>query len=107
VIFKTTYQCEFKKYKLQDSSLLKEFMIDVSHGDNKAQLPLVVLDKDGPSLVGRNWLACFYLDWNVIHNVQHSNVSNVLNKYKSVFAPGLVTLEGFEATIHIDPKVSP
>jgi len=63
--------------------------------------------KDGPSLVDRNWLACFHLDWNVIHNVQHSNMSNILNKYKSVFAPGLGTLEGFEATIHIDPNVSP
>ena len=117
VISKSTYQREFTKYKLQDNSVhlttyggeplsvLGEFVIGVSHGDNKSQLPLVVLDKDGPSLLGRNWLACFHLDWNVIHNVQHSKVSNILNKYESVFAPGLGTLKGFEATIYIEPML--
>ena len=106
VISKTTYQHEFKEYELQESSVhlityggeplsvLGEIVINVSHGDNKAQLPLLVVDKDGPSLFGRNWLACFHLDWNVIHNVQHSKVSNVLDdKYKSVFTPGLGVLK--------------
>ena len=90
VISKTTYQCEFKEYELQESSVrlttyggeplsvLGEIVINVSHGDNKAQLPLLVVDKDGPSLLGRNWLVCFHLDWNVIYKVQHSKVSNIL-----------------------------
>ena len=119
VISKTTYQREFKEYELQESSVhlttyggeplsvLGEIVINVSHGDNKALLPLLVVDKDGPSLLGRNWLACFHLDWNVIHKVQHSKVSNILDKYKSVFTPGLGTLEGFEAKIHIEPNAFP
>ena len=113
VISKTTYQHEFKE--LQESSVHLttcggeplSVVINVSHGDNKAQLPLLVIDKDGPSLLGRNWLACFHLDWNVIHKVQHSKVSNVLDKYKSVFTLGLGTLEGFEAKIHIEPNAFP
>ena len=107
VISKTTYQCEFNEYELQENSVrlttyggeplsvCRELVIDVAHGDNKAQLPLLVVDKVGPSLLGRNWLACFHLDWNVIHNVQQAEVSNILNKYKSVFTPGLDTLAGF------------
>ena len=41
-------------------SLFGELVIDVVHGVNKAKLPLlVVVDKDVPSLLGRNWLACW------------------------------------------------
>ena len=95
VISKTTYQREFNEYELQGSSVhlttyggeplsvFGEIVIDVAHGDNKAKLPLLVVDKDGPSLLGRNWLACFHLDWNVIHKVQESKLSNILDKYKT------------------------
>ena len=119
VISKSTYQSEFGEYKLQGSSVrlttyggeplsvCGEIVIDVSHGKNKAQLPLLVVDKDGPSLLGRNWLACFHLDWNAIHNVQESKVSHILDKYKAVFSPGLGTLVGLEAKIHIQPNASP
>ena len=119
VISKTTYQREFNEYELQENSVhlttyggeplsvCGELVIDVAHGDNKAQLPLLVVDKDGPSLLGRNWLACFHLDWNVIHNVQQAEVSNILDKYKSVFTPGLGTLAGFEAKIHIEENAAP
>ena len=70
VIYKTTYQHEFNEYELQESSVrlttyggellsvFGELIVDVVHGDNKARLPLLVIDKDGPSLLGRNWLAC-------------------------------------------------
>ena len=119
VISKTTYHSDFSGYKLQRSSVrlttyggeplsvYGEFMIDVSHGNNKAQLPLLVVDKDGPSLLGRNWLAYFHLDWNAIHNVQESKVSHILDKYKAVFSPGLGALVGLEAKIHIQPNASP
>ena len=119
VISKTTYQREFNEYELQENSVrlttyggeplsvCGELVIDVAHGDNKAQLPLLVVDKDGPSLLGRNWLACFHLDWNVIHNVQQAEVSNILDKYKSVFTPGLGTLAGFEAKIYIEENAAP
>ena len=88
-------------------SVFGEIVIDVAHGDNKAKLPLLVIDKDGPSLLGRNWLTCFHLDWNVIHKVQESKLSNILDKYKSMFTPGLGMLAGFEAKIHIEQNASP
>ena len=43
----------------------------------------------------------------MIHKVQESKLSNILDKYKSVFTPGLGTLAGFEAKIHIEPNASP
>ena len=67
---------------------------------------LLVIDRDGPSLLGRNWLACFQLDWKAIHTIQHMTLNNLLSKYKSVFLPGLGTLKGLEAKIHVDPNVT-
>ena len=56
--------------------------------------------------MGRNWLACFQLDWKAIHTIQHLTLNNLLRKYESVFSPGLGTLKGFEAKIHVDPNVT-
>ena len=33
-------------------------------------------------------------------------LNNLLKKYESVFSPGLGTLKGFEAKIHVDPNVT-
>ena len=118
VISKFTYWHIFRKYKLQKSlvhlttyggeplAVLGEFEIDICHREKKAQLPLLVIDRDGPSLLGRNWLACFQLDWKAIHTIQHMTLNNLLKKYESVFSPGLGTLKGFEAKIHVDPNVT-
>ena len=88
-------------------SVLGEIVIDVCHWERKANLPLVVIDKQGPSLLGRNWLSCFKLDWKAIHAVSRSALDRLLDRYQAVFAPGLGTLEGFEATIHINPDATP
>ena len=118
VISKSTYRHIFQKYKLRKSSIhlttyggeplsvLDEFEIDVCHGEKKARLPSLVIDRDGPSLLGRNWLACFQLDWKAIHTIQHMTLNNLLKKYESVLSPGLGTLKGFEAKIHVNPNVT-
>ena len=120
VISKSTYQSEFSGYKLQGSSVrlmtyggeplsvCGGIVIDVSHGNNNAQLPLLVVDKDGPSysLLSRDWLASFHLDWNAIHNVQESKVSHILDKHKAVFSPGLGTIVDLEAKIHFQSNTS-
>ena len=61
---------------------------------------------DGPSLLGRNWLACFQLDWKAIHTIQHITLNNLFKKCESEFSPGLGTLKGFDAKIHVDPNVT-
>ena len=81
--------------------------VDVCHGKKSANLPLLVIDKSGSSLLGRNWLSCFKLDWKAIHTMNDSALDRLLDRYQAVFAPGLGTLQGFSATIHIDPDATP
>ena len=79
----------------------------VRQGDHKAVLPLIVVAGSGPSLLGRNWLAQFRLDWKTIHSLKQMALNQLLEKHAAIFEPGLGTLKGVEATILVDPKAQP
>ena len=72
-----------------------------------AMLPLIVVAGSGPSLLGRNWLAQFRLDWKTIHSLKQTALSQLLEKHAAIFEPGLGTLKGVEATILVDPTAQP
>jgi len=37
--------------------------VDVQYGDQNKQLPLTIVEGNGPSLLGRDWLRHIRLDW--------------------------------------------
>ncbi len=45
-----------------------ELQVNVSYGDQRAQLPLIVVDGNGPNLMGRNWLKHIQLNWQHIYS---------------------------------------
>ena len=61
---------------------------------------LIGVKGSGVTLMGRNWLQLFKLDWQEIFLLQSTSVSpiqQVLQKHSSVFQDGLGTLTGFKA----------
>ena len=79
----------------------------VRHGGAEAKLPLIVVEGNGPSLLGRNWLEQLRLDWQAVHKLYESALDQVLQKHQEVFNPGLGTLQGYEAKIHMDANAQP
>ena len=73
-------------------------------GQAATEVPLIVVQGAGPTLLGRNWLQH---NWQEIHHVRSESLQSVLDKYSTVFQEGLGTLEGFEAKIHVDPDARP
>lgn len=82
------------------------------------KLPLVVVQGDGPSLLGRGWLEEISLDWREIkrrnrarkvHQVKttEDTLQRVLNKHEDVFKDELGTLKGTKATIHVKQDATP
>ena len=69
-----------------------------------AKLPLIIVAGDGPSLLGRNWLWVIRLDWMKINPVRQCQVSEVLQRYETLFQPGLGMLQGYDAKIIVDPE---
>ena len=62
---------------------------------------------EGPSLLGRNWLYELQLKWQEIFWLHNASLSQVLEKHKAVFEPGLGTFTGFTAKINVDPSATP
>ena len=95
-------------YSGEPITSLGETDVDVSYGTQQATLPLIVVSGTGPSLLGRNWLTTIRLDWKSIGSVSHqTHLSQLLDKYSSVFKKGLGKLVGHKAKLHVDPGAQP
>ena len=74
------------------------------------ELPLVIVEGSGPTLLGRNWLEHFRLDWNAIKSVQDSqqdSCSSLLQEFQDVFTDELGTIKPFKAKLSVDPNAAP
>ncbi|XP_062582729.1 uncharacterized protein K02A2.6-like [Saccostrea cucullata] len=79
----------------------------VEYDDTKETLPLYVVRKGGPALLGRDWLKEIQLDWKVIkethavNTVNPPNISEILEKYKDVFSDDVGTVKGITAKLSL------
>ena len=62
-------------------------------------LGLVVVDGDGPSLLGRDWLGRFRVDWGEVHELRLSpgTLESLLAKHANLFGNELGTIRGVTA----------
>ena len=114
-----TYRKMFPEMPLQESrTVLKTYSGEplrvigqrecrVKISGQSAKLPLIVVTGEGPSLLGRNWLQVIRLDWKKINQVKQCQLSDVLQRYETLFQPGLGILQGYEAKIIVDPEACP
>ena len=76
-------------------------------------LHLLVVEGNGPSLMGRDWLKRVKLDRSQLHAIredvpQHSPaLTALLHKHKQLFNDELGTIQGTKAKLHIDPNAQP
>ena len=88
--------------------MLGSVTVTVKDNQQEAQLPLLIVEGDGPSLFGRNWLSELRLDWKKMFLIRvdlQQNLQSTLEQHKDVFKPELGTLNGVEAKIHVEPQV--
>ena len=98
-------------YTGEQMQLAGEMTVEVSYGDQGGHLPLYVVEGDGPSLMGRDWLRQVRLDWKSIGVASMggspSKVEALLDKYSEVFKEGLGKMRTFEASLHLQPGSRP
>ncbi len=119
LVSNTTFKNLFGNRNLRNSDLtlrtysgellnvLGEVEVLVVYKDQVKALPLVVVDGEGPSLFGRDWLAHFKLNWHEIKSIRNEELSDILTRANDVFQHELGELKGCKATIHVDPKATP
>ena len=98
-------------YTGEQMPLAGKITVEVSYGDQGGHLPLYVVDRDGPSLMGRDWLRQVRLDWKSIGVASmggsQNRVEALLDKYSEVFKEGLGKMSTFEASLHLKPGSRP
>jgi len=67
--------CTYSNESLQ---VLEQIEANVQYNKQKAQLLLIVVEGNGPSLFGRDWLSQIRLDWKKIRSVQECGLIKVL-----------------------------
>ena len=78
------------------------------YDQQKRVLPLIVVDGDGPPLLGRNWLKDVQVNWHNIFLVSKTDtLSDILRRHDKVFNKGLRTIKGFKADIKLQDGAKP
>ena len=99
-----------KTYIGETMKVLGEVEVSVQYEQQPLQqLPLVTVEGDGPSLLGRNWLHRIILNWSHIEAVSMPNDSLpiILEKFKDVFTDGLGTIRSVKAKLSVDEAARP
>ena len=73
---------------------------------------LIVVEGDGPSLVGRDWLRSFKLDWHRIKKVQvsdslNSGLDTLLTRFVEVFEKSNGPIVPYLAKLHLKGQSKP
>ena len=116
---KRAYQSLWPKRELQASSVklqtyskeplhvLGAIQVSATYEHQSERLTLLVVEGDGPTLLGRDWLSIIRLDWPRINYASHSDLQVILNKYEEVFEEVLGTFKGRKARIEVEPGATP
>ena len=64
------------------------------HNNQTAVLPLTVIEGEGPSLFGRNWLKTIEIDWKSFYTLKESRLQSLQIAHRYVFSDGLGKLQG-------------
>ena len=99
-----------RTYTGESMKVLGEIEVTVRYQDQPPQvLPLVVVQGAGPTLLGRNWLRYFVLDWYGIKSVLLHNdpLSSLLHEFNDVFRDELGTIKPYKARLVISQQATP
>lgn len=98
---------KLRTYSGESLQVLGQQEVEAQYGEQKVRVPLLVVKNEGASLMGRNWLKVIQLDWSTINRIQRSTLQDVLDRHSDLFQPGLGTLRGYEAKLHVDADATP
>ena len=73
-------------YSEETIPVLGSIDVKISYNGQEAQLQLVVVQGQSPSLLGKNWLEQIRLDWTEIHFLQ-DKLQSVFGKHEELFRP--------------------
>ena len=101
---------QLKTYTGEPMMIIGATEVEVAYQDQESKtLSLVVVEGKGPSLLGRNWLKHFTLDWNSIKTVlpEKDALRQLLLEHEEVFSDELGTITPGKAKLAVSPSAVP
>ena len=100
---------QLKTYTNEKLSVLGQNDVTVRYGDQVQKLIITVVDGNGPSLLGRDWLKQLRLNWTQISMIQNSStqLEDLMKEYSEIFRDELGTVRGFQASLHLKGSPQP
>ncbi|XP_014675604.1 PREDICTED: uncharacterized protein LOC106815629 [Priapulus caudatus] len=112
--------CTLRTYTGEPLAIAGTCVVQVEYNGQRHELPLLVVQGNGPSLLGRDWLCEIKLDWKKVcrsgsGSAQGSRgainrvtcVQEILEKYPEVMEDGLGTLKGVKGHVQVDSDAEP
>ena len=84
--------------------------VTVKYGDQEEDLTLVIMDGDGPTLLGRDWLQNLRLDWAALNHItqgNHSELKTLLHAHSVVFSQDVGQIKGTTARLYLKEGSQP
>ena len=97
-------------YTNERMGVVGELNVEVGDKGQEKKLKLYVVEQEGPTLFGRNWLEQIQLDWKAIQWASaesHEDMKPLIDKYNNVFSDELGAITGFEAHLEVKPQATP
>ena len=97
-----------RTYTGQPVSVLGQLMVKVRHDEVQEIMPLQVVKGAGTTLLGRDWLQKFRLDWKTIFKLHNQlTLQEVLDSHKQVFSDKLGTLKDYKVKFYLEEQAKP
>ena len=92
-------------YTGQEIVIRGKIEVNVKYAEQKAVLPLLVVNGIGASLLDRNWLEVLNFNWSSIKALHLSSpLDSLISKHKKLFSTHLGTLQGISAKLLVEPN---
>ena len=101
---------KLRSYSGQLIKVLGQLPVVVTHGEKQYELYVLVVDGEGPDLLGRDWMDVLKITFSVgeVHTVkQESSLQEILAKHSSLFTAELGCLKGMEVKLNVNPNATP
>lgn len=96
-----------RTWSKQQLEILGECDVEVQFRGSRAQLRLMVMANNGPSLLGRDWFGTLGISVSGTHFVQEEAIPSALERYKEVFRQELGNYRGTPIKIVLDEGSRP
>lgn len=99
-----------KTYTGERLGVLGMAQVKVMNKNTEKTLPVVIVDGEGPNLLGRSWLQELAMMDQLVNKVEsepHLQLEEILERHAELFKEGLGQLKGGTAKINVDREAKP